>query len=331
MVYVSWGTTYAAIKVGLHDLPPFLFAGTRLGLAGLILLAFLWLRGAKLNLGGRSLLLVAVSGLLFFMGGNGLLTYAQTMVPSGMAAALVTATPLYFAVMEAFVPGGERLTARGWTGLCLGLLGVALLEILKPHPPGAAAANGLGFLLATGSSIAWALGSLLVRHKLPKVSPFAAAGWQMLVGGLALTVFGLALGEAGKLKPESFSGEAVGAFFYLLVVGSLGGFVAYNYLLAHVPPALAGTYAYVNPMVALVVGWLWLNEPLTGPMLGSMAVALFGVALLRGGGVRKGELPMVAEAPIPDEALGVEAEGTSVARHAGVHLAAPGVDPARQR
>lgn len=283
VLYCSWGTTYLAIRIGVADLPPCLFGGSRLALAGMILLMVLAAGGQSLRLSRKELGIVALSGMLFFMGGNGLLTYAQTKIPSGMAALLVAQTPLWFALMESFVPGGERLTLRGWLGLILGLLGVVLLKIDWQ----AGFAIDLGFFLATASSISWSLGSLLVRHRTTRLSPFVAAGYQMLLGGSALSLVGLALGEASRVNAETLTRSAVLAFFYLLVVGSLGGFVAYNFLLAHVSPALASTYAYVNPCVALWVGWLILDEPVHAYMIGCMVIILGGVGLIRSGGVRR--------------------------------------------
>lgn len=312
ILYTSWGTTYLAIKIGLETLPPCLFSGTRLSLAGGVLLAWLALRGNTLRMDRASFLWVALSGLCFFMGGNGMLTYAQTMIPSSMAAVLVTQTPLWFALMESMVPGGERLTIRGWLGLLLGMLGVVLLK----YDWETGFPFDLGFLLATGSSIIWSVGSLIVRHRTPQVSPFVAAGLQMLIGGLALTVVGFSVGEAARVSMDSLTRSTVLAFFYLLLVGSLGGFVAYNYVLAHVSPALASTYAFVNPLIAVWVGWLILDETVTLPMLGCMAIILAGVALIRTGGVRK-VVPLAEEPSVP--------------RQSGVHLAAKSVDAACKR
>jgi drug/metabolite transporter (DMT)-like permease len=313
VLYISWGTTYSASKVGLEYFPPCLFAGTRLALAGAILLSTLVALGQSIRLDRRRLTVVALSGFFLFMAGNGLLTYAQTMLASGMAAVLVSPTPLYFALLEWLTPRGERLTPRGWLGLALGLGGVAILGLQRVEP-GSNQAFGLGFLLATGSSIAWSFGSLMIRHKAPRTSPFVVAGYQMLVGGLALTLLGLLFGEVGRIGPQAFTPVSIGAYLYLLAAASLGGFVAYIYLLAHVSPALVSTHAYVNPVVALIVGFAWLGEPITALTLGCMGVILAGVTLLRTGGVRK-----------PAEDV------PAIARHGAVHLSAPGVDPARQR
>lgn len=286
VIYFSWGTTYLAIKFGLEGLPPCLFGGTRLMLAGLILWGILWLKGYRLRVARREFWLMLLSGALFFMGGNGLLTYAELTVDSGMAAVLVAPTPIWLGLMEYLIPRGERLSPRGWLGLAVGLLGV--LCLLAPGLQGAAELRIVpGVWLAIGSSVIWAAGSLLVRHRLPSACPFVSAAYQMFLGGLGLTLVGLALGEARTITADSFTAGTVGAFFYLLIFGSLLGFVAYNFLLAHVSAAMAGTYAYVNPAVAILVGAMVLDEPLTLAMVGSMMVILVGVWLLRSGQHRR--------------------------------------------
>ena len=286
LVYVAWGTTYLAIRQGVRTLPPGLFAGSRVALAGLAVVAFLGMSGGTVRLSGRDALLAWLSGALMFVGGNGLLTYAETTVPSGLAAVLAATTPLWLALLEAAWPRGERLAARGWLGLLLGLAGVALLGSDSLFPPPGAAVLGAGPLLVLGSAAAWAAGSFLHRHGRSRAPHLTAAAYQMLFGGGSMAVVGLAMGEGGRLTPACLTAGAIGAFFYLLVVGSLVGFVAYNWLLGHAPAALAGTYAYVNPVVALLVGWLLADETPSAAVVGGVAVILLGVALVRLGGVR---------------------------------------------
>lgn len=281
VIYLSWGTTYLAIKFGLDGMPPCLFGGTRLMLAGVILGLILWWRNYSLKLTGRELLLLLMTGCLFFMGGNGMLTYAELTVDSGMAAVLVAPTPIWLGMMEYWLPRGERLTWAGWLGLIVGLLGV--LCLLAPNLDASAKTIAPGVWLAIGSSIVWAAGSLIVRHQLLKTCPFVSAAYQMFLGGFGLSLVGLTLGETQQIHAHSFTLGTVGAFFYLLIFGSLLGFVAYNYLLANVPAAMAGTYAYVNPAVAILVGAFILHEPLSLSMLGSMIIILVGVWLLRNG------------------------------------------------
>lgn len=288
LVYLSWGTTYLAIKEGVKTLPPALFGGTRIGLAGLVLLAYLALRGEKLTLRGRDLFWTAVGGMILFIGGNGLITVAEKTVPSGVASVLVATTPLWMALVELLWPGGERLSPAGWLGMISGLAGVLLLLAPKLSDP-TALLGDVGPLLVLGSAASWGVGSVLLRYRRPSGSHLAAAAYQMLIGGATLTCLGLLLGETSRLHAEAFTTSAIFSFFYLLVVGSLVGFVAYNWLLGHVPASLVGTYAYVNPLVAILVGWLLGGEELTGWILAGMVVILAGVALVRAGGRKQGQ------------------------------------------
>lgn len=282
-VYLSWGTTYLAIKAGVRHLPPALFGGGRLVLAGLVLLTFLALRGERLRLPRRELLWVALAGILLFVGGNGLVTWAEVTVDSGVASVLVATTPLWIGLLGTLWPGGERLSVRGWLGLLVGLAGVLLLLTPNLRDPGAFLKDA-GLLLVLASAFCWSIGSLVLRHRRVSGSHLVSAAYQMTLGGGAQVLIGLALGEGGELSAEQFTPAAVYAFFHLLVVGSLIGFVAYNWLLGHVSAALAGTYAYVNPLVAVVIGAFMGGEELTGWVLGGMVIILAGVALVRTGG-----------------------------------------------
>jgi drug/metabolite transporter (DMT)-like permease len=292
LIYLGWGTTYFAIKEGVKTLPPALFGGVRLSLAGLILIAFLAARGEAAVLRGRDLAWTAIGGLILFIGGNGLITVGEKTVPSGVACVLVATTPLWMALIELLWPWGERLSLRGWTGLFLGLGGVLVLLAPKLGHP-AEFLGDFGPLLVLGSSLSWAIGTVILRHTRPRGSHIAAAGYQMLIGGSGLVLIGLALGEVNQLTPAAFTPGAVWAFFHLLIVGSLLSFVAYNWLLGQVSAALVGTYAYVNPFVALLIGWLLGGEELTGWILGGMVVILAGVALVRDGGVRAASEPEI--------------------------------------
>jgi drug/metabolite transporter (DMT)-like permease len=283
-VYLSWGTTYLAIREGVKTLPPGLFGGLRIAAAGAVLLAWLALRGRGVRLPWRELGAAWLVGGLLFVGGNGLVTVGMKTVPSGVGSVLVATTPLWMALLEAASPRGERLSARGWLGLLLGLGGVALLWAGKAHD--GAAVAGVGPLLLLGSALAWSVGSFIHRHRRGPTPLLLSAAWQSLLGGGTLALVGLAAGEAGALSAEQFTPRAVGAFFYLLTVSSLVTFVAYLWLLRHVSAALAGTYAYVNPAVAVLLGWLLADEPLTPALVGGLAVILAGVALVRASALR---------------------------------------------
>jgi drug/metabolite transporter (DMT)-like permease len=285
LIYVSWGTTYLAIGKGVEVFPPALFGGTRLATAGLIILSYQACSGRSLRVNRRAFLWTVLIGILLFVGGNGLITVGEMFVPSGVASVLVATTPLFIACLEMCWPRGERLTLAGWIGLLAGLVGVALLLAPGLQNPREAFQGG-GVLLVLGSSFAWAVGSFIVRHlKLP-VDHLLAAGYQLAVGGGVLVLIGLLLGEQNAIEASSFNLQGVGAFMHLLIVGSLIGFVAYNWLLGHVSATAVGTYAYVNPVVAILVGWLFNGEEITTWIIAGMVVILAGVALVRGIGVR---------------------------------------------
>ena len=196
LVYVSWGTTYLAIHEGVKTLPPALFAGSRVCLAGLLVLAFLRLRGKTIRLSRRDALLAFVTGVLMFVAGNGLLTFAEKTVPSGAAAVLAATAPLWMAVLEAMWPHGERLAWRGWLGLLIGLGGVAILLSEKWLNQSAPGLSGVGPFLVLGSAAGWSLGSSLHRHGRSRAPHLTVAAYQMLFGGGSLPLLGLAWARA---------------------------------------------------------------------------------------------------------------------------------------
>jgi drug/metabolite transporter (DMT)-like permease len=282
LVYTAWGTTYLAIKAGVKTLPPGLFGGTRVCAAGLCLLGYLVLRGERLALPRRDLLVAVVAGLFLFVGGNGLITVAEKTVDSGVAAVLVATTPVWIALLETAWPWGERLGLRGWLGILVGLTGVLVLLTPRLADPGAFLRD-TGPLLVLGSALCWSAGSIVLRYGRRGGSHLVSAAVQMIVGGSGQALIGLLYGEAGQLRAEVFTPQATFAFFYLLVVGSLVGFLAFTWLLQHVSATRVGTYAYVNPAVAVLVGWLLGGEEITGWIVGGLVVILAGVALVRTG------------------------------------------------
>jgi drug/metabolite transporter (DMT)-like permease len=290
LVYLSWGTTYLANQIGLRTLPPAVFGGTRIALAGLLLLGWLAWRGELVRVSRRHFLgLWSVSAFLF-LAGTGLILIGQKTVRSGVASVLVATTPLWLALLETLRPHGDRLPLRSWLGLVAGLAGVAILWTGKPA---SLAGNSWGEALVLASALAWAAGSVLHRHLRLPVPPLQTAALQMLLGGGSLILAGLAAGEARKLTPEALTPGAVIAFFYLLVVGSFIGFLAYSWLLNHASAAVAGTYAYVNPVVALLVGCFLGGEVITPAIVAGMLTILAGVALVR----TAYRLPSVPEEP----------------------------------
>jgi drug/metabolite transporter (DMT)-like permease len=302
LVYISWGTTYLAINEGVKALPPALFSGVRIVLAGLILLGFLWWRGERLRLEGWEWLWAAVLGGLFFAVGSYCCALGQKTVSSGTASVLVATVPLWLGLLEMLWPQGERLTLRGWSGLVLGLGGIVLLPAPRADGNGGHSLYW-GPLLVLVSAFAWAFGSLILRHRRRGGAGLLEVAYQMVIGGGVLTVLGLALGETRELTPSSFTPASVWAFFHLLIFGSLVGYLAYTWLLGHVSATLAGTYAYVNPLVAILIGWLLGGDELTGWIIGGMVVILAGVTLVRSGRRRVPSVPMATNRMIAPASL----------------------------
>jgi drug/metabolite transporter (DMT)-like permease len=280
IVYLCWSTTYLAIQEGVRTMPPLLFGGSRITLAGLLLLAFLRTRGPLTVPTGRGLVGLWLAGCLMFLGGNGLINMGQKIVPSGVASVLVATCPLFIALFERMLPQGERLPFISWIGLLAWLFGVGVLALSRGI---AGPGSTLGIILCLGSAFTWAAGSVLARHWPTRLPILQTAGFQMLLGGGTMLLLGVCFGEANQVSPESFTPGACLAFCWLLVVGSLVGFVAYVWLLGHTSAAIAGTYAYVNPALAILIGWALVGETVSGGIVLGLAIILGGVALVRSG------------------------------------------------
>lgn len=267
-LYLVWGSTYLAIALSLESFPPFLMGGVRFLVAGALLYGVLRLRGVSApsarEWGGSS-----VVGCLLLLGGNGGVAFAEQTVASGVAAVVIAMTP----ILTAFFAGlmGRWPSRVEWVGLALGLAGVGLLNTggdLRVHPVGMVA-------LLTAATM-WSFGSV-VSGRLPQAPGMMATAAQLLTGGAWLMLVSLALGERMSGAPTA---RALGAFVYLVAIGSLVGYSTYVYLLGRVRPSLATSYAYVNPIVAVALGFLFAGEPVTATMVLSMAVILGGVALV---------------------------------------------------
>lgn len=277
LVCTVWGSTYLAIRIGVAELPPMLFAGIRFLIAGALLAGIVVLAGDRMPRGVRDWRILGITGLFLLLGGNAWVVWAEQFVESGPASVFVAAVPLWAAFFDALVPGGTTVfTWRIGAGLVLGFLGSGLLAGVTPTELMAADLRGpLALTLASGS---WALGTVYSKRNPTDTSPYAAAAAQMLVGGAAITVLGLLLGEASAWR---LSPSGIGALAYLVVFGSIVGYTAYAYALRHASATIVGTYAYVNPVVAVLLGWLILNEAVTLRTFAAMALILGAVLMIQ--------------------------------------------------
>jgi drug/metabolite transporter (DMT)-like permease len=280
-VYLVWGSTYLAIRFAVATLPPFLMAGVRFTVAGALLYG--WRRGVGFpRPTPAQWRTAAVVGGLMLLGGNGGVVWAEQWVESGAAPLIVASVPLWMVLMDWLRPGGRRPGPAVWLGIALGLAGVAILLGVPEAGPGYLE-GGIVLVLA---SVAWAAGSLYSRSAtLP--APLLATGMQMLTGGALLLVAGVLGGELSGLDPSTFSTRSLLAVAYLIVFGSLVGYSAYVWLLRVTPPALASTYAYVNPLVAVLLGWLLAGERMSARILLASLVIVSAVALITNTGVRR--------------------------------------------
>ena len=277
-VYVIGGSTYLAIRYAIETLPPLLMAGTRFILAGGVLYIWARLRGASSpdRFNWRA---AAIIGALLLLGGNGAVVLAERSVPSGLAALLIATEPLIIVLLNWARTGGARPTGSVATGLALGLIGMVVLV----GPSGIAGGSevslgGAGLLML--ATFSWAAGSLYAIRAKVAASPLMAAGTQMLSGGVLLLIAGLARGEASQFVLADVSLVSLSAYVYLIIFGSLVGFTCYSWLLRVTPPSLASTYAYVNPVVAVLLGWAVAGEPLTVRTLIAAAVIVGGVVII---------------------------------------------------
>lgn len=296
-VYLLWGSTYLAIRFAIETLPPLLMAGVRFLLAGGVLYAFMRLRGQPAP-ERRHWKSAAVIGALLLVGGNGGVTLAERTVPSGVAALLVAMVPLWMVLLEWLRPGGTRPTGRVMVGLAVGFAGMVIL-VGPSQLAGAGAVHFGGAALVLVGSLAWSIGSIHARGATLPANAFVATGMEMICGGALLLVAGAARGELAGLDPAAFTGRSLAAFAYLVVFDSLVGFSAYIWLLGVSSPARVSTYAYVNPVVAVFLGWAMAGEALTARVLIAAAVIVAAVAVITTGPRPQAEPGALAEAAGP--------------------------------
>jgi drug/metabolite transporter (DMT)-like permease len=278
IVYIVWGSTYLAIRVAVETLPPFLLAGFRFLVAGTAM--FIWLRFRGTRMPGKSQWFHAVvAGILMLFGGNGLVVWAEQTVPSNLAALLVALTPVWFALLDWLRPDGKRPAMYTWIGIVVGLIGVVLLVTGRNASSVNATQNPLGIAALVLAGFSWAAGSLWARYNTKTESPWMNAALQMIGGGGTLLLLSLYHGEAMRFRFAQVSLPSCLSLLYLIVFGSWIAFSAYVWLLQASTPARVATYAYVNPVIAMLLGRLVLNEPLGLRAVWAAAIILAGVII----------------------------------------------------
>ena len=279
LVYFFWGSTYLAIDIAVERIPPALMCGIRFFIAGVFMLIFCGIRGRRIWYKPRQLGQMVMVGLLLLLGGNLTLSYAETKIASGLAALIVAITPLWFLVLDRLLLGNHRISIRGKAGLGFGVVG--LFVLLWPQ---LVATTSFGrtelwsSLSLIGGSFSWALGSVLAKKwKSPEVDPFSAMAWEMIAAGVGNGLVAMFLGDLAKVV---WTSRGLSAVIYLIVCGSWIGYTAYIWLLGHVPTSKVSTYAYVNPVVAVFLGWLILEERIDAYILAGSAVVILSVILV---------------------------------------------------
>jgi drug/metabolite transporter (DMT)-like permease len=276
-IYLIWGSTYLGIRFAIETIPPFVLSAARFGLAGLILLVIAKVRGVASATLAQWRTGIIVGSLLMLA--NALVGVAEKRIPSGVAALLVAMTPLFMVLLEWARPGGRRPTALVAVGLLIGLAGVAAL-VGPASLGGGERIDPIGAATVVAGSFSWSLGSIYSRHAPRTASALMMTAMQMLTGGIFVGLIAVATGELWTFDPSAVSARSLAAWAYLLVFGSLIGFTAFVYLLRVSTPARVATYAYVNPVVAVILGWAFAGEAISARMLIAAAIIVGAVALI---------------------------------------------------
>jgi len=306
-LYIVWGSTYLGIRIGLESgMPVTLFAGMRLVPAGVLLLAFAAARGTRLRIPFDEYRLVATVGILLLVGGMYSTFLSERYIPSGLAALIVALLPLWVALAESFVPGMDRPSARGYVGLVVGFAGLGVLMAPRLTGISGTPTELLGVATQILGTWLWTGGSILSKRRPVKTDALVATGYEMLTAGAVLLVIGTVNGEWAGAR-ITVTGAA--ALAYLIVFGSCVAFTAFVWLLRNAPASKVMTYAYINPVIAVFLGWTagrlgWVPpEPVDGWVLAGMAIIVAGVALTTSAPTRPGMLP----APSPEAESAVAA------------------------
>jgi drug/metabolite transporter (DMT)-like permease len=285
LVYLFWGSTYLGIGIAVEHIPPALMCATRFTAAGVIMLAYCLVAGKNIRYSARELLQLAIVGNLLLMGGNLTLSYAERYVPTGLSALLIAIVPLWFLVLDSLLLGHHRVSGRGLMGLALGLSGTVVLLWPQLHATGALGRRELWYALAlNGGAFLWAFGSVLSKKWQSGGPSFGATSWQVFFAGMGNLIFALFNHDFAHVVWTTRGLAAVG---YLIVGGSLIGYTAYIYILGHAPTAKVSTYAYVNPVVAVFLGWLVLHEKIDAYIFAGSAIVIASVIVVTSASVTK--------------------------------------------
>jgi drug/metabolite transporter (DMT)-like permease len=278
-LYIAWGTTYLAIRYAVETIPPFFMTGTRFLVAGLIL--YIWRRmagdSAPNRLQWRSAIII---GSFLLVGGVGGVSLAERYIPSGIAALIVAAIPLWIVIIEALRPGGSRPTWQSIAGVLIGMAGIAILVDTGSASTQQPGYSLLGIVIVLLAALSWSVGSIYSREAKLPASPLLGTGMELLAGAAGSYIVGLLTGELRQLDLPAISLRSLSGLGYLIVVGSLIGFVCYTWLLRVAPTPLVVTYAYVNPLVAVFLGSLIAGEALTTGLLIAAPLILLSIALI---------------------------------------------------
>jgi drug/metabolite transporter (DMT)-like permease len=315
IVYLIWGSTYLAIRVMVETVPPFVGAGSRYLVAGVLMLAFLWIRSrlsrspaARIErVTWREWRSAAIVGGLLLLGGNGFVVLSEQRIDSGIAAVIVAAVPIWMNLFDALLRR-RRPSALAIGGVVAGFLGV--LVLLAPVG-GVSAADPVGVGMVVFASLSWAIGSLYSRHAPMPRSGLLATGMEMLAGGALLAIAATVTGEVGSIDLGAYSGSSLFAIGYLVVFGSLVAFSAYTWLLKSAPVSTVATYAYVNPVVAVALGALLLDETLTPRTLVAALLIIGAVVAMVSGRPRDAEEMAPAPEPVLEPISGDPEGGES--------------------
>ena len=299
LVYLFWGSTYLGIDIAVQTIPPALMCALRFSIAGVVMLAVCAATGRKIFYSPKQIALAAVVGLLLLMGGNLTLSYAELAVSSGLAALIIAITPLWFLVLDSLLLGDHHISGRGKAGLALGIVGLFVLVWPQLQTGSMGHREFWASISLIAGSFSWALGSVLSKRWQSGMDVFSATGWQVTAAGAGKFIF--ALFTPAIFPACVWTVRGISATLYLVVCGSWIGYTAYIWLLEHVPTSKVSTYAYVNPVVAVFLGWLILHERVDRFILAGSAIVVLSVILVTSAKVK--------EKTVAEELPAVEAAG----------------------